>query len=151
MTPAIQTPTIKPMTDAAIDAVREIEARVLACEQAEIHTVHVIHAGLYSRTIRIQKSTLVTGALVKIPTVLTISGHCSVLVDGELVEFVGYHTIPASAWRKQVFYAHEDTFVTMTFPTTAQTVEQAEAAFTDEFNNLMSRSVDTDLVIITGE
>jgi hypothetical protein len=151
MIPVTQTTTIKPMSAAAIDVVSNLEAEMLKAEQVDIQTVHVIHAGLYSRSIRMPAGVVLVGALVKIPTVLTISGNCSMLIDGEWIEFAGYHTVPASAGRKQVFYAHADTFITMTFKTDAQTVVQAEAEFTDEFNKLMSRESSGDIVIITGE
>ena len=42
-------------------------------------------------------------------------------------DLCGYHVIPASAGRKQVFVAHADTDLTMLFPSHAATVEDAEA------------------------
>ena len=56
----------------------------------------------------------------------------------------------ARAGRKQIFVTRKPTVITMIFRTDAQTVEQAEAEFTDEAELLMSRQSDSDLVLITG-
>ena len=43
---------------------------MLECPQVAIQTTHHFHAGLYSRTIRIPAGVMITGALIKIPTLL---------------------------------------------------------------------------------
>lgn len=142
---------LPPTTPAALDMVRAIEDRVRAAPQVEIETHHVLHAGVYSRTIMIPAGVVLTGALTKIPTTLTISGHASVLFgDAQEIEIAGYHVLAAAAGRKQAFIAHADTWVTMSFKTTAATVEEAEAEFTDEHAHLMSRS-GPNITTITGD
>lgn len=141
---------IPAMSPAAIDKVRQLEAQALTLPQVDIPTRHVIHGGMYARTIRIPAGVLLTGALIKIPTVLIFSGRASVFLDGETVEISGYHVLPASAGRKQAFLAHEDTELTMLFPTAATTVEEAESQFTDEAHLLFSRTGEN-VVAITGE
>lgn len=125
---------------------------MLAMPQIHIPTSHVFHAGTYARTIRIPAGAALTGALIKIPTMLIVSGQVTVFIGGETLELCGYHVIPASAGRKQAFIAHADTDLTMIFPTKATTVEQAENEFTDEAHLLFSRQhLDTDTTIVTGE
>lgn len=119
--------------------------------QLPIATHHVIHGGLYARTIRIPAGTLLTGAEIKRATLLIFNGHASIAVDDGTIELVGYHVLPASAGRKQAFLAHADTDLTMIFPTAAMTVEACEAEFTDEAHLLMSRHSDRNTVTITGE
>lgn len=134
-------PTLPPTTPAALDVVRAIEERVLAAPQVEIETYHVLHAGVYSRTIMIPAGVVLTGALTKIPTTLTISGDVLVLLgDADQIHIAGYHVLAAAAGRKQAFIARADTWVTMSFKTAARTVEEAEAEFTDEHEHLMSRT-----------
>jgi len=143
-------PALPAMSDNAIAKVRELEQRVLGGTQLEIETWHVLHAGMYARTIRIPADSVLTGALIKRATLLIFNGHASVYLGADTVELRGHHVIPASAGRKQAFIAHADTDLTMLFPTTATTVEEAEAEFTDEAERLLSRH-GVNHVTITGE
>ena len=144
--------TIPAMSSAAIENVRRLECAVLQSTQVEVKTLHVIHGGMYSRTIKMPQNALMTGALIKIPTTLIINGHVTVYLDGEARDFVGYNVLPASAGRKQAFFAHQETDLTMIFPTNAKTVKEAEAEFTDEIDLLVSRmDDDSNFIIITGE
>ena len=138
-------------SEAAIDGVRAVEAVSGKLPQLDLVTHHVLHAGMYSRTIRMPANTIMTGALIKIPTVLILNGDATIVSD-ETIRLTGYGVIPASAHRKQVFIAHADTDLTMMFPTNATTVEEAEAQFTDEVDLLISRAQSKhDVIIITGE
>lgn len=144
---AAQLPAMAP---ADIDKVRALEAEVLQAPQVDIPTRHVLHGGMYARTIRIPAGVLLTGALIKIPTVLVLDGDVTVFVGTKTIRLEGRHVLPASAGRKQAFLAHADTELTMLFPTHATTVEEAEAEFTDEADRLMSRHGGND-ICTTGE
>lgn len=148
--PALLTARVQAMTADAIAKVRALEAASLACPQVEIGTHHVIHAGVYARTIRIPAGVVLTGAEIKRSTLLIINGHVSVAVGDGVVEMDGFNVIPASAGRKQAFVAHSDTEVTMVFATGAQSVAECEDEFTDEAHRLMSRTGEN-TVVITGE
>jgi hypothetical protein len=63
----------------------------------------------------------------------------------------GYGVLPAQAGRKQIFVSKGPFIITMLFPTTAKTVEEAEEHFTDETHLLLSRKQDLNTVTITGE
>lgn len=142
---------LPPTTPAALAKVCELEKRVLEAPQIDIFTQHVIHAGVYSRTICIPAGTVLTGALIKIPTTLVVCGRASVLLgDDQEVMVEGYHVFAASAGRKQAYIAHADTFVTMSFKTNAKSVHEAEAEFTDDHERLMSR-VGINEIVITGD
>jgi hypothetical protein len=138
------------MTAGAIRAVRALEERVLALPQVEIATRHVLHAGMYARTVCIPAGVLITGAHITIPTLLVVSGHATLFIGAEDVELKGYAVVPAGAGRKQAIYAHADTLLTMLFPTAARTVEEAEQEFTDEPEHLGSRRAPNH-VTATGE
>jgi len=143
-------PVIPAMSAQAIRAVRALEERVLTLPQVPIETRHLLHAGMYARTICVPAGVLITGAHITIPTLLIVSGHATLFIGGEDVELKGYAVIPASAGRKQAIYAHADTLLTMLFPTTARTVEEAEQEFTDEPDRLGSRRAPNH-VTATGE
>lgn len=144
---------IAPMSAGAIANVAALERQVLACPQTRIKTHHVLHGGLYARTILIPAGVVLTGALIKIPTLLVIAGDVLVYVgEGQRTRITGIAVIPASAGRKQAFVTYQDTSISMVFPTRSTNVEQAEAEFTDDVALLFSRrDADLNTEIITGE
>ena len=143
---------IAPTSEADLERVREIQGALLELPQVTIPTHHVLHGGMYARTIRIPAGVALAGAYVKVPTVLILSGEVTVLANDRAIEIQGYQVIPASSDRKQAFVAHTDTELTMIFATAATTVEEAEAEFTSEPELLASRqSSALNVTIITGE
>lgn len=145
----ISEPSLPAMSTEDIGKVARLEERLRALDQVPITTTHHFHAGLYARTIRIPKGVVITGVLIRIPTLLIISGHATAYIGGDTIELCGYHVLPASAGRKQVFLAHEDTDLTMIFPSNAETVEEAEAEFTDQVDLLVSRQQPENTILIT--
>jgi hypothetical protein len=144
--------TIPPMSPCAIDRVRRLEAVLSELPQVEFSTEHVFHAGLYARTICIPAGAVLTGAEIKIATLLIVSGAATIYLDGETLEVSGYHVIPAGAGRKQAIVARADTNLTMLFSTQARTVADAENEFSDEGDMLRSRiHPGRDTVIITED
>lgn len=130
---------INPMSPAQLDAVYRLEAETGKRPQVEIETRHTMHAGMYARTIMVPAGVLAVGALIKIATILVISGKGVVYIGGETVEVEGYRVIQGDAGRKQAWLSFEDTHITMIFPTDAMTVNEAEAEFTDEADHLLTR------------
>lgn len=133
---AIQHIMLPAIADATLAAMRQFEQQVAQCEQAPITTYHLIHAGMYARTITIPAGVVLTGALIKRATILIVNGDVS--VNGGM-RLTGYNVLPASAHRKQAFLAHSDTQLTMLFPTDAKDISAAEEEFTDEADRLFSR------------
>ncbi len=80
-----------------------------------------------------------TSVLIKIPTLLVVNGECWVLSGDKWGHINGYAVLPASAHRIQAYVTIEKTEITMIFPSNAKTVEEAEAEFTDESADLLSR------------
>ena len=144
---------IPAMSLQAIDKVRELTEIFKEAPQYALETNHIIHGGMYSRTITMPAGHVLTGSLVKVNTLLIINGHVTAyLGDIGSAEFNGYGVVPASAGRKQAFISHADTDITMIFATDATSVEEAEAELTDEADMLVSRSdTGSNNVLITGE
>ena len=130
---------IAPMSPAAINRVRQLESFALALPQVSIGTDHVFHAGVYARTIKVPAGVMITGVLIKIPTLLIVQGDAIVHVEDGPFELHGYNVVAAGAGRKQAFVALTDTHLTMIFATDALDVDNAERAFTDELDKLMTR------------
>lgn len=152
MIPTKHTPSIPAMSSDAVAKVRELEGVLRELPQVEIATEHVLHSGMYARTIRMPAGIMLTGVFIVIPTLLIVNGHATAYIGGEAIDLVGHQVIPASAGRKQAFIAHADTDLTMVFATKAKTVEEAEAEFTDEAHLLFSRKPGAiNRINITGE
>lgn len=126
-----------PEMRAKIDAATEL---LLKAPQIDLVTEHVFHAGMYARTIRLPAGVALTGALIKIPTLLIVHGEADVLTEDGWAQIRGYGVFSGSAGRKQVFVTRGPVEMTMIFPTQARSVEEAEEEFTDEYEKLMSRN-----------
>ncbi len=150
---AVPFPSLPPTAPDIIDKLTIAQNRLMAeAEEAPILTEHVLHAGMYSRTITMQPNTVLVGALIKVPTIVITVGHAKVLVGKEWADVDGYRVLPAQAGRKQLFVSIGALIITMIFPTSAKTVSEAEAEFTDECELLLSRRhPDLNTVINTGE
>lgn len=157
MSDLVLRPAIQAMSAEAIDNVRALERDRLQWPQIPIAIDHVIHGEpirAYYRTMFIPfvpPGVLVTGVLVKVPTTLIIHGDVTVYLGDSEMRWRGHNVVPASGGRKQAFVAHADTYVTMTFPTMARTVEEAEREFTDETDLLASRRDGLNSILITGD
>ena len=124
------------MSEGAIANVSRLEQDVLAVPQTPLPTYHLLHAGMYARTICIPAGSILTGALIKIATTLIVSGRVTVYtgegMGGETIELEGYNVLPGSAGRKQAFIALSNVHLTMIFPSDADTILAAEEQFTDD-------------------
>ena len=140
------------MSAEAIDKVRQLEAFTREFPQVEIATEHVLHGGMYARTICIPAGVVLTGVFIRVPTLLVFDGNATVNAGKDAVTLVGYHVLAASAHRRQAFLAHADTRLTMVFASQAKTVAEAEDEFTDEAHLLFSRKPGAiNRINITGE
>jgi len=144
--------SIAAMSNERISKMRELEVATSQLPQVDIETQHIIHGGMYSRTILVPANSVLVGALINVPTILVICGDVTVAVNNGVLRLNGYNVLPASAGRKQAFTAHTDTYLTMVFATDADSVSAAEEQFTDEADKLMSRADGAaNIVNITGE
>lgn len=131
--------TIPAMSDEAIAKAREFEEILKQAPQLTFETQHVIHAGMYARTMRLPAGHALVGALLKVPTILIVNGDCVGYIGDEIVQLTGHCVLAASAKRKQVFVANTDTWLTMLLNTDLTDVELIENYFTDESDALASR------------
>lgn len=120
-----------------IDAVK---AELLKEPQCEYPVSHSIYEGMYHRTVFLPQGALAVGARIRIPTLLIISGHIRTNEGDRMKEYKGYFVLEGSAFRQQVILALEDSYMTMVFPTKAETVQEAEDEFTEESEQLQTRN-----------
>ena len=126
------------MTPEELAISQAIEDEAKTRPQVKLETQHDLHAGMYTRTIKIPHGHTITGALIKIPTLLVMVGCGKVFLGDEVIELSGYAVLAAEANRKQVFEAITDVYLTMIFPTQATTVAECEKEFTDQWAELLS-------------
>jgi hypothetical protein len=149
---AARAQALVPASQKTLDALAIVHKGILRFPQISIATEHVLHGGMYARTIRLDPEVVMMGSLIKLATVLIVSGPCSVLIGDERVELDGYNVIPGCAGRKQLFVTRGQVEMTMIFPTQAKTVEEAENEVFAESDLLMSRKDGSgDTFTITGE
>ncbi len=130
---------LKPLDSSALASTREIEGALADMPQLDLQTDHLLHAGMYARTLHMPAGAIVTGALTRCDTVLVIQGHCWLHTGSDAIEVNGYRVLSGLAGRKSICRTLTDTKATMLFPTQATSVAEAEAEFTDEADRLMSR------------
>jgi hypothetical protein len=128
--------TNEPALLAAICAVQDVVASV---EQLDVEAEHVLHGGMYARTVRLPAEAVGVGVRIKVPTVLVVHGDVDLLTDAGWIEVRGYGVFAGEPGRKQVFVTRSAAEMTMLMPTAAQTVDEAEREFTDEWEQLLSR------------
>ena len=151
MLPIVHQPnTIAPMSATYLSQVVALQDVVKQAPQAEVSTEHVFHGGMYSRTIKLKADHILVGALIKVPTMLIVSGDVVIHTEDGPIEINGHAVIPAFKDTKRVIRSISDATLTMIFPTEAKTVAEAESEFTDEVDDLMSHH-NQNVVIITGE
>lgn len=146
-------PALPAMSQPAIAQVREWTDKARQLPQLWFVTEHLIHKGVYYRTVTLPPGSLVTGVLVKVPTTLILSGEAHVYIGAaKPLHVSGYTVLPAAAGRKQAFAAVTELSMTMCLATDARTVAEAEATFTDELEYLPPLAdVDRHRVFVTGE
>jgi len=143
---------LAPPTPEAIDTVRRLETEMRKRKQLEFVTEHLLHAGMYTRTVRMPAHAVIAAVLFKVPTVLIIEGSAEVWSNHELIRVDGYTVVPCAAGRKIALVTLTELSASMMFPTDAKTVEEAQRQFTDEYEMLVPLSVPgAHNVLITGE
>lgn len=140
------------MTLKQIDDATTAEKHIKSLNRIVCVTQHTLHEGIYSRTLFMPKGSVVAGVIIQVPTTLVLSGKMAVYIGDEVVHIDGYNVLPTLGNRKQVVYAIEDSYATLSFRTEAKTIDEAEQEMTSEYERLMSRCPDSvNLVTITGD
>jgi hypothetical protein len=128
------------MPESIRDQVGKFRDAIESVGVKSMHTDHVLHAGTYARTMKLEAGHVLVGTVVQVDTVVIFHGKAKVFVGYGWVLLDGYHVIPASAMRQQVFESITDCYITAIFATDATTVEEAEAQATSTPNALLSRA-----------
>lgn len=134
--------TLTPTSEGELQRLAPVEEMLREREQEKpfsVPTEHLLHGGVYARTIRLSPGDVIVGVMIEIPTVVIVNGDCRVLLASKWHHIKGYYVLPGMAGRKQLFHAFGNTEITMIFATEAKTVDEAERQFTREADSLLSR------------
>ena len=150
---AAQSPcALTPPSSEMLDKLKVANDVIASCPQVEIVTEHLIHGGMYARTIRRAPGVIAVGSLILRATILIVNGPCTLITGTSRLDLTGYNVLPGLAGRKSLSLTHGDVEMTMIFPTNAQTVEEAENEIFAEADQLASRKDDgKNQVTITGQ
>jgi hypothetical protein len=114
-------------------------------KQVPLPTEHLLWGGMYARTVRREFDSVTIGSLINKATILIVSGPCSMLIGDRRVDLDGYNVLAGLPGRKSMSVAHGPVVMTMIFPTSAQTVEEAENEIFAEADLLVSRRQEREL------
>lgn len=146
------TTALVPPSPVMLDKLAQAQEIILAQPQVSVATEHLLHGGMYARTIRLAPGLWMIGSLIRLATILIVHGDCSVIIGDVCVNLSGYSVIPGCAGRKQLFLTRGLVEMTMIFPTDAQAVAEAEDEVFVEVDLLASRRDSSqDTVMITGQ
>ena len=141
-----------PPSAVALSRLDRANERILQFPQVAIATEHLLHGGMYARTIRLGPGVVMMGSLIRLATTLIVHGDCSVIAGDEKIDLSGYNILPGCAGRKQLFLTRSSVEMTMLFPTQATNVTEAENEVFVEADQLMSRKDGSgDQVRVTGQ
>ena len=116
-----------------------LESELLGLPQVDLSTTHLVHGGMYARTILIPGGTLLTGALTEMDNICVLYGDITVTTDKGTQHLQGFNVLPAKAGAKRAGIAHADTWWTTLIPTELTDIEAIEDSMTSESDRLHTR------------
>ena len=128
--------------------------RELMRAQAQTHfiTQHLVHGGMYVRTVLVPDGQLVAGVRMLVPTVTIVDGHVTIYRENGNMQLTGHHVIPGSAGRMIAFMTHSEVAMDMFYPTKLTDVHEIQKEFTDEHAMLVPlHNLSEHRIIVTGE
>lgn len=123
------------------DKVLAFEQMLLQEQQVHFPAEHLIHGGMYARTVLIPAGIAATGAELNVDTISILFGDITVSTDDGVQRLTGWHVLPASSGTKRVGVVHADTYWTTVMVNPASTVPEAEALMTDDHQRLLTNRV----------
>lgn len=142
--PSVSPSLIPAPAPAVLDGLTRLQDFLLALspdtfQQAPLPTEHLLHGGMYARTVRRDLDSVTIGSLITKATILIVNGPCSMLIGDRRVDLTGYSVLAGLPGRKSMSVAHGPVEMTMIFPTNARTIAEAENEIFAEAGLLVSR------------
>lgn len=111
--------------------------------QEYIPVQHLVHGGMYARTVRVKAGTYAVGAMLNHDNISVMVGDCTCSTNDGMVRLTGFNVLPANAGGKRVGYFHADTDWTMIMriPDGMHDVDEIEQYITCEYDKLQSQTL----------
>jgi len=152
ITPNDLTTTLAPASPSMLNQLAEVQRLLDSCPQTSLVTEHLIHGGMYARTIRRGTDSVTLGSIINRATILIIHGDCSLLIGDRRLDLTGYNVLAGLPGRKSFSWTHSPVEMTMICSTSAATVAEAEEEIFGEASDLLSRREgSSNQIIITGQ
>ncbi len=133
-------PTVIPAPSlSTMDSLMRLQAFMARLPEVPLPTEHLLHGGMYARTVRRDLGSVTIGSLITKATILIVNGPCSMLIGDRRVDLEGYNVLAGLPGRKSMSVTRGPVEMTMIFPTNAVTVEEAENEICAEADQLVSR------------
>lgn len=131
-------------SSAVLDGLTKLQAYLLSLPedvfpQVPLPVEHFLWGGMYVRTVRRDMGSVTIGSLITKATILIVNGSCSMLIGDRRVDLEGYNVLTGSPGRKSMSVTRGPVEMTLIFPTSASTVEEAENEIFAEADQLVSR------------
>lgn len=136
---SIRPTVIPPPSSVALDSLMRLQTFMACLPEVPLPTEHLLHGGMYARTVRRDLDSVTIGSLITKATILIVNGPCSMLIGDRRVDLEGYNVLAGLPGRKSMSIARGPVEMTMIFPTEAKTVEEAENEICGEADQLVSR------------
>jgi hypothetical protein len=124
---------------AVLDSLMRLQTFMADLPEVPLPTEHLLHGGMYARTVRRDFDSITIGSLINKATILIVNGSCSMLIGDKRVDLEGYNVLAGLPGRKSMSIARGPVEMTMLCPTSAATVEEAENEIFAEVGQLVSR------------
>lgn len=124
---------------ATLDSLTHLQAAMANLPEVPLPTEHLLHGGMYARTVRREFDSVTIGSLITKATILIVHGSCSMLIGDRRVDLDGYNVLAGLPGRKSFSITRGPVEMTMIFPTNAHTVAEAENEIFAEAELLVSR------------
>lgn len=134
-----QTPPDELTLPSTNDAVAALSDMLLTLPQTDLGTKHLVHAGMYARTIFIPTGTVLTGAMTSADNICVVHGDITVTTDDGAQRLTGFNVLPATAGKRRAGVAHADTWWCTLWPTALTNAREIEDSLTPEADKLQSR------------
>lgn len=134
-----------------IETVIEFRKHVLAAPQTPCKYKHLVHGGMYVRTMYVPADQLIAGVKLKAPTLTIIVGNVIVYRESGNLELTGYNVIPGSVGRLTAVYTHTKAAISMFIRTDLKDVAEIQRQTVEEPELLSPLDPEFHEIIVTGE
>ena len=126
-----------------LDKIEAFNELLQQFHQEYLPVQHLVHGGMYARTIRVKAGMYAVGAMLNHDNISVMVGDCTCSTNDGMMRLTGFNVVPASAGVKRVGYFHSDTDWTMIMriPDGMRDVDEIEQYITCEYQKIQTQTL----------